>query len=98
MTRIRLALVITIALVAIQLVVPAQVKKSEYYPPRDSWERRKPADVGMDAAKLNEAIDFMKTHETAAPARDFSDQEIIFGKLLGDRKSTRLNSSHRCIS
>ena len=89
MTRIRVALVIAIALVAIQLVVPAQVEKSEYYPPRDSWERRKPADVGMDAAKLNEAIDFMKTHETAAPARDFSDQEIIFGKLLGSMPTER---------
>jgi CubicO group peptidase (beta-lactamase class C family) len=89
MRRVHLALVITIALVAIELVVAGQVKKAEYFPSRDTWERRKPADVGMDAEKLNEAIDFMKTHETVAPARDFSDQEIIFGKLLGSIPTER---------
>ena len=61
----------------------------DYFPPRDTWERRAPADVGIDAAKLNEAIEFMKTHETAAPARDFSDQEIIFGQLLGSIPTER---------
>jgi CubicO group peptidase (beta-lactamase class C family) len=93
MRRIRLALAITISLTAIQLFIDirssAQVRSSEYFPPRDTWERRKPAEVGMDAAKLNEAIEFMKSHETAAPARDFSDQEIIFGKLLGSMPTER---------
>ena len=40
-------------------------------------------EVGMDAAKLNEAVAFMKAHETTSPTRDFSDQEIVNGKLLG---------------
>jgi CubicO group peptidase (beta-lactamase class C family) len=87
MTRIRLALVLTIVLVAIQLA--AQVNRAPYFPSRDNWERRKPADVGMDAAKLNEAVEFMKNHETVAPARDFSDQEIIFGKLLASIPTER---------
>ena len=34
----------------------------------------------MDAAKLNEAVEFMKAHETTSPARDFSDQEIVYGQ------------------
>src|SRR5215475_9355113 len=93
MNRIRSAFVITIALAAIQLIVvyrsSAQVKTAEYFPSRDAWERRKPADAGIDPAKLNEAIEFMKTHETASPARDFSDQEIVFGKLLGSIPTER---------
>jgi CubicO group peptidase (beta-lactamase class C family) len=43
----------------------------------------------MDTAKLNDAIEFMKAHETTTPARDFSDQEIIFGKLLGSIPTER---------
>ena len=94
MSRIRLALIVSAAVLAIQLVAsayqaPVKVNRGEYFPPRDNWERRKPADVGMDAAKLHAAVEFMKSHETAAPARDFSDQEIIFGKLLGSIPAER---------
>ena len=32
-------------------------------PPAGEWARKTPAEVGMDAAKLN-AVEFMKTHET----------------------------------
>src|SRR5262245_28059689 len=88
MTRMRLALGLTIALAAIQSIAVSQ-NQAPYFPPRDNWERRKPADVGMDAAKLNEAVEFMKSHETASPARDFSDQEIVFGKLLGSIPTER---------
>src|SRR5438034_6667768 len=61
---------------------------SVYFPPPGEWARRKPAEVGMDAAKLSEAIAFMQSHETTQ-ARDFSDQEIIFGKLLGSVPTER---------
>src|SRR6266852_7430979 len=92
--RSRLVLVLLISLAAIELVAAgyqstAEINWSEYFQPRDNWERRKPAEVGMDAVKLNAAVEFMKTHETAAPARDFSDQEIIFGKLLGSIPTER---------
>jgi CubicO group peptidase (beta-lactamase class C family) len=82
-------LVAAIGLIAAGYQSSHDVKPSEYFPPRDHWEHRKPAEVGMDAAKLNAAVEFMKTHETAAPARDFSDQEIIFGKLLGSIPTER---------
>src|SRR6266850_8507623 len=89
MTRTRLVLALTIAIALVSIVLTAQVKRAEYFPPRDSWEHRKAADVGMDAARLNEAVEFMKAHETTAPARDFSDQEIIFGNLLGSIPTER---------
>jgi len=94
MTRIRLVSVLAATVIAIQLAAvgilsSAQVNRSLYFPSRDKWERREPADVGMDSAKLNDAIEFMKAHETVSPARDFSDQEIIFGKLLGSVPTER---------
>ncbi len=56
---------------------------SVYYPePGDRWKRKKPEEVGMDALRLGEAIAFAQANETRRP-RDFSDQETIFGKLLG---------------
>ena len=42
----------------------------------------------MDAAKLDAAIAFMRSHETTQ-ARDFSDQEVIFGTLLGSMPTER---------
>jgi CubicO group peptidase (beta-lactamase class C family) len=59
-----------------------------YYPPPGQWQHKTPAEVGMDAAKLDEAMAFMKAHETNV-ARDFSDQEKIFGTLLGSVPTER---------
>jgi CubicO group peptidase (beta-lactamase class C family) len=63
--------------------------QSTYFPPAGQWDHRTPAEAGMDAAKLNDAIAFMKSHETASPARDFSDQEIVNGKLLASIPTER---------
>ena len=61
----------------------APVAQAPYYPPAGQWVHKAPGEVGMDAAKLHDAIEFMKAHETTSPTRDFSDQEIVFGRLLG---------------
>src|SRR5688572_3450698 len=54
-----------------------------YYPPRgDAWERRRPEEVGMDAALLAEAVAYARAQETRVP-RDFSTQVETFGSLLG---------------
>ncbi|MCP9495991.1 MAG: hypothetical protein MSG64_16200 [Pyrinomonadaceae bacterium MAG19_C2-C3] len=54
----------------------------QYYPPKgDAWQRKSPAEVGMNSAKLNEAVEFAKTRESRVP-RDFSTQEQTFGKPL----------------
>ncbi|MCP9495042.1 MAG: beta-lactamase family protein [Pyrinomonadaceae bacterium MAG19_C2-C3] len=55
----------------------------QYYPPKgDAWQRKSPAQVGMNKAKLDAAIEFAKTRESRVP-RDFSTQEQTFGRLLG---------------
>jgi CubicO group peptidase (beta-lactamase class C family) len=93
-TGIRLAFVLAVTLVSTPLILSAYqasgtVNRAAYFPPRDNWEHRKPADAGLDPVKLSAAIEFMKTHETTSPARDFSDQEIVFGKLLGSIPAER---------
>ncbi len=53
-----------------------------YYPPTGDWERRRPDEVGMDPDLLAAAIEYARSQETSKPM-DFSDQEEIFGTLLG---------------
>ncbi|MDO6390284.1 serine hydrolase [Pontibacter sp. BT731] len=70
-----------------------QAKDKVYYPGKgDSWEKKQPEQLGMDAALLQEAVDWAKLQETTQMSRDFSTQEEIFGKMLGpipdDRAST----------
>ena len=59
--------------------------QAAYYPPAGQWAHKTPAEVGMDPAKLNDAVEFMKSHETATPKRDFR-----------TRKSTWASCSRRC--
>ena len=82
------SILILSSMISILLVSAAPAPNSSYYPPPGEWARKKPAEVGMDAAKLDEAVAFMKSHE-ANQSRDFSDQEIIFGKLLGSVPTER---------
>src|SRR5947208_10692225 len=64
-----------------------------YYPPAGAWAHKTPAEVGMNAAKLDAAIAFMKANETRTPTRDFSDQEIVNGKLLGSIPTERAGTN-----
>jgi len=80
-----------IVIAAFMLAQPA-AQAGAYYPPAGSWMHKKPAEVGMDPAKLADAIAFMKAHETNV-ARDFSDQEIIFGRLLGSMPTERAGTN-----
>jgi CubicO group peptidase (beta-lactamase class C family) len=46
----------------------ANGSSGDYYPaPGDAWERRQPADVGMDAEKLQAAVEYADAHETSMP-------------------------------
>ena len=77
------------ALAAAFIVVHAQAPAGPaYYPPAGQWARKTPAEVGMDAARLDAAISFAKTRETNIPS-DFSAQEKIFGTLLGPIPKSR---------
>jgi CubicO group peptidase (beta-lactamase class C family) len=83
--------VVSLALFLIGLALPAA--QTAYYPSPGQWARKTPAEVGMDPVKLNDALAFMKTHEAASPARDFSDQELVNGKLLGSIPTERAGTN-----
>jgi len=63
----------------------AQSKKpatapTTYFPDRQEWQRRKPAEVGMNAAKINELITFARENETKGPRDMEVSQAQSFGK------------------
>ena len=66
--------------------------QSPYYPPPGAWERKAPAQVGMDSALLAEAIEYAKSQETSKPM-DYSDQERIFGRPLGPLPKRRAHTN-----
>ncbi len=79
----KFSLSLTVAASAFVLAIDTNtIAQGVYYPPAGSWAHKAPSEVGMDAARLDAAIAFAKTHETNWP-RDFSTQEKIFGTLLG---------------
>ena len=59
-----------------------------YFPPKGDWARRPPAELGMDPARLAEAVAFAQSRESTREF-DFSDQERIFGSLLGSVPTRR---------
>ncbi|MBS0197605.1 MAG: serine hydrolase [Planctomycetes bacterium] len=77
-------------LLAVVMAVLALVPRAgaQYFPSRDAWESKAPAELGFDAALLAKAVEFGKTHETDWPA-DFSRQAEIFGRPLGPVPKTR---------
>ncbi|MGE3274888.1 MAG: serine hydrolase domain-containing protein [Vicinamibacterales bacterium] len=75
------------SVVAGLLLVQASAQQV-YFPPKGDWARKAPAEVGMDAGKLAEAVAFARINETDWP-NDFSTQEEIFGSLLGPMPNTR---------
>ena len=50
------------------LLVSATLLQTPYYPPTEpNWDKRRPEQVGMDGARLQQAIDFAKGAESRAP-------------------------------
>ncbi|RDV13159.1 class C beta-lactamase-related serine hydrolase [Pontibacter diazotrophicus] len=65
-----------------------------YYPGAgDDWEHRDPEELGLDAAKLQEAVAWARTQETEQMPKDFSTQEEIFGKMLGPLPADRAETN-----
>jgi CubicO group peptidase (beta-lactamase class C family) len=65
----------------------AQSPAGKYFPPPGQWARKSPAEAGMDSAKLREAVDFAKAHNSTW---DFErDQVRTFGRPLGPLPKTR---------
>lgn len=71
---------------------PAGAAAATYFPPREAWARRTPEEMGLDPARLAEAVRFAQSHETTR-AVDFSDQEPTFGALLGSMPTRRARTN-----
>ncbi len=62
-----------------------------YFPSRGDWQRRSPAQVGMDSAKLAEAVQFAQSREATW---DFGrDQVRTFGRPLGALPEKRASTN-----
>ena len=60
---------------------PSVEREVVYYPgPGDDWERRAPAQVGLDPRRLDEAIAFAKANEAKAPRDLESAHYLSFGR------------------
>jgi CubicO group peptidase (beta-lactamase class C family) len=73
------------------LLVPAAspaTQSAHYFPPAGTWASKPAAELGLDAAKLAEAVAFARSRETNRPL-DLSDQERVFGSLLGSMPTKR---------
>ncbi len=68
------------------------VARAHYFPPRGTWEHRRPSQEGMDDSKLADAVTWAGTQETDWP-RDFSTQAAIFGKPLGPVPKNRAGTN-----
>lgn len=76
------------AILALCLPAPLALAQ-DYFPPRGEWEQRHPEQVGMDSARLQQAIDFSIAHENPHPKDLALELKETFGareplwKLLG---------------
>lgn len=59
---------------------PPVLAGQAYFPPRGEWELRTPAQVGMDAALLDEAIAFAKASESTDPRDLALNHYFTFGR------------------
>lgn len=104
--KLRLSLTACAALAVVSFVVlplgpgaPAAVEAAgqtaaatPYFPPAGTWMRKPASELGMDQAALDAAVRFAQSRESTR-AMDFSDQERIFGSLLGSVPNIRAKTN-----
>jgi CubicO group peptidase (beta-lactamase class C family) len=71
---------LTLVLAAIITTAWPAFGQSTYIPPAGSWERRTPDSLGLDTAKLKEAIDFAIASDAKAPRSQELGQAQTFGR------------------
>jgi len=79
-------------LIAATAYLNVSAQGAPYYPPAGTWAKKSPAELGMDPAKLAEAVTYAQSRESNR-AIDFSDQEKIFGSLLGSVPTKRAKTN-----
>ncbi len=92
--RIIIATLLMIALAPVTIISGQSSggQKGPYFPPPGAWARKDPGELGMDPARLAEAVAFARSRE-ATREIDFSDQERIFGSLLGSIPTRRATTN-----
>ncbi|MGZ4276358.1 MAG: serine hydrolase domain-containing protein [Solirubrobacteraceae bacterium] len=75
-------------LATLALAAPAQAAK-QCPEPGSSWERATPAEAGMDAARLQDAIDYGTSQE------GFAVRVYRYGCLVGEDRAAAVNSSQQ---
>jgi len=71
-------------------LLTAQPRRS-YFPAAGTWQRKAPAEVGMDAAKLKEAVAWAESH---GAKWDFAEDQVrTFGKVLGPLPEKRASTN-----
>ena len=85
----------TLVLSARQAAVPAATQASTYFPGKGAWEKRDPAAIGMDKAKLDEAIAFaienenQNTKDLAVDIPNSFRTEAPYNNLIGPTQDAR---------
>lgn len=75
---------------AVVLLAPALYAQT-YFPPPGKWQKKAPAEVGLDAAKLQAAVEFAQAHGSTW---DFEkDQVRTFGTPLGPLPKQRAGTN-----
>jgi CubicO group peptidase (beta-lactamase class C family) len=69
-----------------------EAQSATYFPPAGSWAKKTPAELGMDPQRLAEAVTYAQGRESSREM-DFSDQERIFGSLLGSVPTKRAKTN-----
>ena len=82
---------ITVLLCGLVVVAPT-AQQGAYFPPAGAWAKKAPAELGLDPARLQEAVTYAQSRESNREV-DFSDQEKIFGSLLGSVPTKRAKTN-----
>jgi CubicO group peptidase (beta-lactamase class C family) len=66
------------------VVFAASAAAGDYFPPRGDWDRKTPAELGIDAGKLKDAIDFAVANESPSSKDVAEDLRNTFGRREPD--------------
>jgi hypothetical protein len=75
----RISIYLFCAFFSISCFSQKQVAKP-YFPSKENWEKKSPAQVGMDTTKLNDAINFAIANDSKMPRDQELSQALNFGK------------------
>lgn len=90
--RTRAALGVLAICLSVAATAFVSARQAPYFPPAGTWTKKTPAELGMDPAKLAEAVAWAQTRQSNREM-DFSDQERIFGTMLGSVPNIRAKTN-----